>query len=278
MLTPDDTQRLAELFDLIGWPIKKAGEDTILFRDFSMLLEELDSDERELLFDITPDFFVHSLGEYDASAEELAGQLAKVIPSKSLIVLLPLVNPHDVGETKSHVLAQYPLKRELRKLAPANKWTVQSWDRFELVTENLPTRTNAYILLADDFIGSGLTATHAIADFTANYAVPTDTIVVVAMVAQDGALNALKAAKVACIVNHARKKGITDCIRISDKLAALAMMDGIESRLKVRPLDRRGFGQSEALVSMARCPNNTFPMYWVRAKRGGEKWPSPFFR
>ena len=55
-------------------------------------------------------------------------------------------------------------------------------------------------------------------------------------------------------------------------------MDDIEKRLKVNENYRRGFKESEALVCMLRCPNNTFPVFWSTKKVSGESWPAPFPR
>lgn len=40
-----------------------------------------------------------------------------------------------------------------------------------------------------------------------------------------------------------------------------------------------GYKESEALVTMTRTPNNTFPLYWFEAKLDkNNKWQAPFPR
>ena len=43
-------------------------------------------------------------------------------------------------------------------------------------------------------------------------------------------------------------------------------MRSIEEIIKVNDQNIFGYGQSEALVCMERCPNNTFPIYWLPKK------------
>ncbi len=39
-------------------------------------------------------------------------------------------------------------------------------------------------------------------------------------------------------------------------------MEEIEDKMSVKRNYRLGYGQSEALVTMCRTPNNTFPVFW----------------
>lgn len=59
------------------------------------------------------------------------------------------------------------------------------------------------------------------------------------------------------------KRGISDYYRGEELVNAKDTMEAIEQRLKkLKPEFHFGYGQSEALVCMERCPNNTFPIYW----------------
>ena len=42
----------------------------------------------------------------------------------------------------------------------------------------------------------------------------------------------------------------------------LKLMEEIEDKMSVKRNYRLGYGQSEALVTMCRTPNNTFPVFW----------------
>lgn len=51
--------------------------------------------------------------------------------------------------------------------------------------------------------------------------------------------------------------------------------DRIEARTGAAHGVRRGYQQSEALVTLKRTPDNTLPIFW---ENGGGKWPAPFPR
>jgi hypothetical protein len=200
------------------------------------------------------------------------------IPSNSKVILLPLLKPSDMGNVKSPDLVLYPMKDELLAVASTHNWSIYSADRYRYVRKKHLTRQNAVIILADDFIGSGNTAIQAAAYFKNNYAVPTDKIIVTAYVAQKAAMTSLAANGITCVTVYEKVKGISDSLRLPDKSAAMETMDDIDSLLSIRANMRRGFEASEVLVMMARCPNNTFPVYWAPKDRRGSDWPSPFRR
>ena len=72
-----------------------------------------------------------------------------------------------------------------------------------------------------------------------------------------------------------RGKGISDKYTLTQKTRALSLMESIEDWLNVADDYRFGFGRSEALVSMLRTPNNTFPVYWLDKKSLDYKSPFP---
>ena len=61
-----------------------------------------------------------------------------------------------------------------------------------------------------------------------------------------------------------RQKAISEEMKEADRDIAIAIMQSIEGKLKNLKDDYKfGYKGSEALVSMERCPNNSFPIYWL---------------
>ena len=61
-----------------------------------------------------------------------------------------------------------------------------------------------------------------------------------------------------------RRKAITEEICECKREAAASTMHSIENRLKkLKKMYCFGYKESEALVCLERCPNNTFPIYWL---------------
>lgn len=63
-----------------------------------------------------------------------------------------------------------------------------------------------------------------------------------------------------------------------DEGLALRIYDQIESHLSVAEEYKRGYEQSEALITLKRTPDNTLPIFWSRKDKDGTKWPAPFPR
>jgi hypothetical protein len=55
-------------------------------------------------------------------------------------------------------------------------------------------------------------------------------------------------------------------------------MSEIEEMLAISSKFKFGYKKSEALISLDRTPNNTFPLFWCKKKRDGESWCAPFYR
>ena len=61
-----------------------------------------------------------------------------------------------------------------------------------------------------------------------------------------------------------RCKAISEELDAENRDDAISLMQGIEKRLKKLRSDYKfGYKGSEALVCLERCPNNTFPIYWL---------------
>lgn len=72
-------------------------------------------------------------------------------------------------------------------------------------------------------------------------------------------------------------KGITDSYPQQTKEEKKAIMLEIEKKLKPGKY-QFGYEKSEALVTMTRTPNNTFPVFWMNYEHKGSKFSPPFPR
>ena len=80
-----------------------------------------------------------------------------------------------------------------------------------------------------------------------------------------------------------RNKGITEKYNEPELSENIKIMSSIEDLLlqdsKFENKYQFGYKSSEALVSLTRTPNNTFPLYWFEAKLNeGKIWKAPFPR
>ena len=71
--------------------------------------------------------------------------------------------------------------------------------------------------------------------------------------------------------SHVEKRGISDYYSGQMLAEKTELMNSIEKTIKVKAKFHFGYGNSEALVCMERCPNNTFPIYWLPKKAAYER-------
>lgn len=283
-LPPETVQRLAQIFDSKDWPMHNPDslDDPGLFDRFCQLFSMLSPAEQELMMLLTEDFFRCTFYHYPYLMRSALGQLDPLLVNRAeRVFLLPLVSPQDAerGESKSGDFLLYPALRHVIPSLPLlrNK-DVKAIETLTALNRHHSNRHNSLLLFLDDFIGTGETASKTLDAYRRLYGVEDDSVVVVALVAQERGMNAIRDLGFEVVAAHVRKRGISDSAKISDIGEAFAIMDAIEGELLVVQQYRRGYGQSEALVKMIRTPDNTFPAYWWTKTREGTPWPAPFRR
>ena len=264
--------KLVEIFRELDWNIE---EDR--FDCFCKLLSRLKEDEQQLILELTRDFLYCGLNHYPAAISDVVSKVTSIIPKNiKEVVAIPLISPKDIGKVKSGSFLIYLLSPELKKAVEVNGCKFLSRDRCSELANSKEPRRNTLILFVDDFLGSGGTAKEALDEYNEKYRVESDAVLVAVLVAQQTAVNFLREIGVESVYAHLRVRGISDSDRFHDKDLALKLIDQIEDRLKVWPAFRRGFQQTEAMASMIKCPNNTFPVFWLKNKVEGKPWPAPF--
>lgn len=153
--------------------------------------------------------------------------------------------------------------------------------KFELIT-NRAEITNDYLeanramlILADDYIGTGETARECVDDILTKNDISKEKIIVLSLVAQETGINNLTEAGILAVAASIQKKGISDYYDHEVVGKKLELMNDIEKKLSVKEKYHLGYGQSEALVTMSRTPNNTFPVFW---EENGNMKLAPFPR
>ncbi len=264
--------KLVEVFQELNWDLHNDDR----FNRFCNLLSRLKDEEQQLILKLTKSFFYCGLNHYPAAISQVVNKITEALPQNiKEIIAVPLVSPRDVGKVKSGSLLIYLISPELKQVASSKGLKFSNIDRCSELAEK-KARRNTFILFVDDFLGSGTTAKEALDEYKQRYRAEDDHVLVATLVAQQKAVNLLKNLGIESVFSYLRTRGISDSDSFPDKEFALTLIDQIEDRLKVRPGFRRGYQQSEALVCMIKCPNNTFPVFWIKNKIDGELWPAPF--
>lgn len=238
------------------------------------MLEHLEKPKRALIIELLKHYVIVTDWGYVPLMQYSLNMIDDAhMAGRENIFLLPMVKEKDVGKPKSgyHIFSY--LERAMRGDSVSNLYNPSRYNTLPSFSESESKRSNSLILLCDDFVGTGNTAVSAIDYFKRSYAVSSDRIAVLCLVAMNEGLKRVRDSGHEIIFGCRCFKGISESSQLRSPEEALRLMDAIEQVIGVHPDYQRGYGASEALVTMNRTPNNTFPVFWYNGE-----WPAPFPR
>lgn len=254
--------KLETLFDSKSWKIDTKNGMS-LYNRFCHTLLKFEPEEQQFLLELTQRFTKIDSVSYLPVFEELAYRIRCDHPGVD-IILAPCLPKDDLGIMKSARVALYQMTSTPYTYDLENCW-IEKDDiakRVEFINDN------TIVVLVDDFVGTGETAIGAV-DYVHEVlgaGFPNERIKVLTIVTQQIGKQALENIGVQIYFKYEFNKGISDHFVGKALVEATAKMKAIESKLKIERKYQFGYGQSEALVCMTRCPNNTFPVYWYGEK------------
>ena len=234
---------LIDVFKTKGWeiPSDTSGMES-RFNRFCERLSILDTKEQQLVIELTRRFTDISGNEYLQLIIKLLNRIRDEVVK---------YNPLFVGKNLVYC--------DIEKA---------SW------ISNL--KTDEMVILVDDYVGSGETAVGAIKWLVDSFKTDPKQIVILSIAAQEfGVKHISQETGVVTYSYYQFTRGISDFYSGDQRDDYLETMNGIEDKLKVDSEDRLGYNKSEALISLIRTPNNTFPVFW---KAKNKSKPAPFPR
>lgn len=259
-------QRLVDLkvlFQHQNWRIQEDKEYS-LFWKFVNTLSLFTDEQQRFLIDLTYSFRWIPGDKYNEHLLKVLQELRRSVGDK-LIYFVPCKPLSDYTKVKSSDYVWYNLRdNTFRYEINFGKYKMAS--TIEEVSEKKLSCGNAIVVLVDDFIGTGSTALNALVHVkdVHEYLLDYSCVKVLTIVAQEQGIKAIEAAGVDVFYSVLAPMGIKDQdVSAESKDAQYRLMKEIEDQIKVNDDNRFGYMQSEALVSMVRCPNNTFPVYWL---------------
>lgn len=272
---------LINTFKANGWeiPNDSSGMES-RFNRFCERLSILDIKEQRLVIELTRRFTDISGNEYLQLVIKLLNRIYDeenpFFSTAKKFYILPLVAPQDFKRTKSSSFVWYYFRDELVKYSSLflNKNLV--YCDIEKISWLYSLKANERVILVDDFIGSGETAVGAVRWIADTIKINPTQMVILSIAAQElGIKHIFQETKVTTCSYYKFARGISDFYSGEKRKDYLLIMNAIEDKLKVASVDRLGYNQSEALISLIRTPNNTFPVFW---KTKSKSKPAPFSR
>lgn len=251
--------KLHKLFIYKQWDIENDNNLSVFNRYYSTL-KILDQKQQDLFIDLSRKF-IHIPNEK---------YLEKIIPSLTNLIndcvgetlyFAPCLPERDLGKIKSSTSVLYLLKGSTLKTR------IDFKDIKYCICENVSNlkfnKHDFKIILVDDFIGTGETASSAIEYVMKTLKIDCNHIKILSIAAHNIGIKRIEQLGIKLYYSIMVKKGITDLCECQKKEDAKITMEQIEQKIsKLREEFKFGYGKCEALISLERCPNNTFPIYW----------------
>lgn len=278
-LQMQDIMKIKKIFDDKRWIIDE--EEGSVFSRFCRRAAELPDDEcRKLFCELSERYCKISDDEYMKLIIEVVEKVFKEYPEigRSMkIYIYPLISPEDKkeGKIKSSSSVWYRFSdSKVRMGTILKKYKIVPQEEIKQRVIDDVNNGNASIFLVDDYVGTGDTAIKALKPFL-DEGISKDKIIILTLVSQKQGLDYVRRSGYRISASIIKEKGITDYYSKNDAEYKKKIMRRIEKKLKVSKDFELGYGKSEALITMIKTPNNTFPVFW---KEPSEDKVAPFAR
>ncbi|MDH2208670.1 phosphoribosyltransferase [Empedobacter sp. GD03644] len=259
---------LDEVFVKNGWKNKDNYEST--FNSLAKFQDEIliNKDEYDLFIELLKNFNWIDINNYYSIYFKLMRELISNlgIKNKNLFVF-PIIKKKHEFNVKSGSFVIYLLKSILDKIDTDNNYKFEDINNYESLRKT-KIKPSDVIILVDDFIGSGETFLECIDEIKkVNNSLLGNIKVLTLAVKKDTLDTVLKSYNVYYELEI--MKGITDYNSIVNAPIKKDLMRAIEKRIFNIGYNQfsLGFNESESLISLARTPDNTFPIFWRKYKK-----------
>lgn len=254
--------KLKELFDKHHWHIDESLELSY-FERYVRTLSRLQEEQQNFIIKLSERFLHLPQADYPMCLVKSIKHLREEHMDDNLLLACCLPKS-DIGKVKSSMAVLYQFKGTTIKsqVDLGKHYVIESFTPATIAHINVD---KSHFVLVDDFVGTGETAKGAIDYIHELFPALSDNkrISILSIVAMKEGIDAITATGATVYASIICKRGISDYYRGEELVNAKDTMEAIEQRLKkLKPEFQFGYGQSEALVCMERCPNNTFPIYW----------------
>jgi hypothetical protein len=246
---------------------------------FGHLLDSLNDEEAELLIELVQKYEWMSYNDYHSSLRNLLLALSDTLPTNiNRLYVFPIVKPTDEEDIKSGHAVAY--------MIDGIKSSISAFDNVEIIKlkhfqdidpEKLTLGENDFLVMVDDYIGTGNTLDKALKTLQSNNSM-SGKFAVLSIAIQEQTKKDLEGLKVPVFGKLLLKRGISDENHTPLLEQKHEIMRIIENRIPKIGKYRNGYEKSEALITMIRTPNNTFPVFWKEMSHKGLTLKAPFQR
>ena len=270
--------RILKIFIDKEW--KNRGEQLYnrVLQGMCSLVANLEDDKRDLILDLAERYEWIGTNEYQGKITEVLNKVDKQKLKKCRrIIVFPIMRPDDEAKVKSGHAMVYMIRGVTPFLDDFEGIDIKEIVRYdELLT--LKIESDDLVFLVDDFLGSGETVNETLIEVLKNRSISLDKLIIISVMIQKDSIDIIEGYGVDLYYSDSHTKGISDFYADDEVEDKINLMLEIEKLIKVERFFSLGYAQSEALVTMIRTPDNTFPVFWKDYKIGNKEFKAPFPR
>lgn len=265
MLTPAIFKKIHDIFISKSWKIDDGANESSTFNRFCNLLSRLNLEEQMLVLELTERFTKIQPKNYFDYLEHLfnvcGNDPARNFSIINNIYITALLSPNDFGKSKSGTNLQYLSQGIAHNISAFSGKNISIVDVTNLNSGNI-NKPDSILILLDDFVGTGDTAIEAIDYLVNTLQINLSKIIILTIsILNIGNINLLSQ-NIPVYYKYIFYRGISDYYSQNEIPGKISVMKSIEKTIKAHKNESLGYKGSEALVSLIRTPNNTFPVFW----------------
>ena len=267
--------KLNKLFEKKKW--NQIENSDYVYESLCALSENISEDEQahQLFLDLIDQYNWMSYNDYSNQINHLLYEILINSNIKmSKIYSFPIIKPEDQNKNKSGNSISYMMKCNKPYLRQAKHIKFEEITLFSDLS-TLTLKPDEYLILVDDYIGSGETLFACINEIEKINSSLCDKIIIATIAVQNDTIVLLNNYKF--YYSMAVSKGISSRYSSPIKEEHLETMLSLEKKLISGRNFSLGYEESEGLVTMLRTPDNTFPIFWHEYKKSTGLYP-PFPR
>ena len=277
IMDPTTFSKLYSIFNAKRWHDKEKHEK--VFSNFCDLLGNLNENQQNLLLELLERYTWLTFSEYQGKLIHIFENIPiEEISGLKKIILFPVMKPDDKMKTKSGhgvLIILRGVKQFFDRYDHLEFEEIENYQEFD--KQSFTFEENERIFLLDDFLGSGKTIKETIEALLANPKITLDKIRVVTIASHKQAIEYMESIGVIYYTELITSKGISDHYDPPELEEKISIMKEIEKLLPTKKYSF-GFGKSEALITLYRTPNNTFPIFWHDHEKNEKNFKAPFPR
>lgn len=279
-----DTMYFDSFFDLVQIFVKKKWVSHPLqkmaMENFGKLLLNLTDLQRKLIMELAERYCWLTPNELDA---KLTNVLKKIEPEKlnsaKRIIVFPIMKPEDEHMVKSGHGIIYKIRGLKPFLSNYNHLEILEIIKYsEIEEENFYAKPTDLIYLVDDYLGSGETLKATLDLILKNRSITIEQLNIITIASQADTITFVQDYNIPLYFEDIQKRGITDYYEELEAEEKIKVMREIERLIPGSNFFSLGYNESEALITLTRTPDNTFPIFWKDHKKNGQEYKAPFPR